>query len=216
MADKGFVYCFSNQYIPGLLKIGLTKRTIAERLRDANSETYSPPFWICTLAKAVDNVVIIEGQIHKLLEVFGYRLTPKREFFSITVDKARAIFDLLPGTYYEETTATAGISDQEELEQVQGSQKRDKNLADYLNDGAQLKHNLANSTWYATYNVAKNCIINNDKNEEYPTLSAFARAHFLAEFPDRADEGRKRSGWSECYAFIDEEWRSMRTLAAFG
>ena len=43
MSD-GYLYCFSNSSMPGILKIGMTERTPDIRLSEANSSnTWKPP-----------------------------------------------------------------------------------------------------------------------------------------------------------------------------
>ncbi len=233
MSNSGYVYCFSNQYIPTLLKIGLTTRKLRERLREANRETYSPPYWKCEVAKYVENVESVETNIHKLLEAFKCRLTPKREFFTLSVEQARLLFTLLPGEYYNESQDVSNVeelnatesdteSEEEPIQEqptqenqivVQTPQNREKNLSEYFIDGTQIKHALSdNNTWYGMYNASKNCIVDGKNNAEYPSLTYFARVHFADTYPERIHESRKRSGWSECQALINGEWQSTRNL----
>ena len=40
----GYIYCFSNECMPGILKVGMTERTPEARLKEANaSDTWRPP-----------------------------------------------------------------------------------------------------------------------------------------------------------------------------
>jgi len=40
----GYVYCFANPSMPGILKVGATERTPEDRLREANAaDTWRPP-----------------------------------------------------------------------------------------------------------------------------------------------------------------------------
>ena len=43
----GFIYAMSNKSMPGILKIGMTERSVEERLKEANSPSFIPiPFII--------------------------------------------------------------------------------------------------------------------------------------------------------------------------
>ena len=69
---EGWVYCISNESMPGLLKIGMTDRTPQQRLAEANkSDTWRPPTnFAIEFAKKVKNALQKEKTIHKLLEHF--------------------------------------------------------------------------------------------------------------------------------------------------
>lgn len=42
--QTGYIYCFSNPAMPGIYKIGMTLRTVEDRLRESNqSDTWRPP-----------------------------------------------------------------------------------------------------------------------------------------------------------------------------
>jgi len=42
--DGGYIYCFSNQSLIGILRVGMTERTPEIRLSEANnSDTWRPP-----------------------------------------------------------------------------------------------------------------------------------------------------------------------------
>jgi hypothetical protein len=109
--DKdGWVYCISNENVRSaklpnniLLKIGMTERTPHERLAEANkSDTWRPPLnYKIEFAKKVKNALQKEKTIYKLLEQYNERVNRSREFFDISVEKARLYFDLMDGEYLE-------------------------------------------------------------------------------------------------------------------
>ncbi len=91
----GYVYCFANDSMPGILKIGMTERTPEERLNEANtSNTWKPPtpyYIVCS--KKVNDPKEKEKKIHAFLK--EDRLQTNREFFRISVDKVVLLFDLM-------------------------------------------------------------------------------------------------------------------------
>lgn len=97
----GYVYCFSNESMEGIFKIGTTKRTPEERLKEANkSDTFKPPtdYKLLYYAKCYDSEKK-EKLIHKLLE--EYRVNKKKEFFKCDKEKIKIIFDILAIEKYE-------------------------------------------------------------------------------------------------------------------
>lgn len=108
MDAKGTLYSMRNSTLRGenTRKIGFTKRHVKKRLSEANSETYSLPEWEVEFAKEVDNVIEAEKKVHSLLESLGMRMYPnypRKEFFQVPRVIIKAIFDLVPGTYYSVT-----------------------------------------------------------------------------------------------------------------
>ena len=100
----GYIYCFSNESMPGILKVGMTLRTPPERLREANSsDTWRPPTPFCIeFAKQVNNPLEKEKALHRLLTIFTERIHPRREFFRVNVNEVQGMFDLVDGTMWED------------------------------------------------------------------------------------------------------------------
>jgi|UniRef100_A0A6C0IL22 hypothetical protein len=93
------IYAFSNPCMPGILKVGMTKRKIESRLKEANgSDTWRPPLpYQIELAKYVTNYKQKEKDIHALFNHLGKRINPKKEFFETTLNEVRLIFNLIDG-----------------------------------------------------------------------------------------------------------------------
>lgn len=88
-----FVYILVNQAMPGLVKIGRTgAATVEERMRQLYTTGVALPFE-CFYAAEVPDAARVEQAIHT---AFGdQRLSPNREFFRLSPDKPKAIFQLL-------------------------------------------------------------------------------------------------------------------------
>ena len=93
------IYAFSNPCMPGILKVGMTKRKIESRLKEANgSDTWRPPLpYQIELAKYVTNYKQKEKDIHALFNHLGKRINPKKEFFETTLNEVKLIFNLIDG-----------------------------------------------------------------------------------------------------------------------
>ena len=89
MANRGSVYCIANDAMPGIVKIGATVRDPTDRLSDARAVTGGG------LRRAsessVDDAFATERALHALLA--ARRFEARREFFTLTHDEARALFD---------------------------------------------------------------------------------------------------------------------------
>ena len=103
MAD-GYLYCFSNDSMPGILKIGMTERTPEIRLKEANSsDTWRPPTpYKINFAKKVYNVKQKEKTLHMLLTQYTERINPNREFFRISSEEIMKFFELIDGDLWIE------------------------------------------------------------------------------------------------------------------
>lgn len=99
--SRGWIYCLSNKSIPGMLKIGQTKNSPQTRADQLFTSGVPTPFKI-EFAKNVENYDKKEKTIHSLLEKFTVRVNQKREFFEISVEDAKMIFDLMDGEDYVE------------------------------------------------------------------------------------------------------------------
>ncbi len=93
MSDEGIVYVLSNEAMPGLVKIGLTKR---DELNDRINELYStgvPLPFTCEYAVRVKDCKAVENALHTAFT--KDRINPAREFFKTSVEYIRPILDLL-------------------------------------------------------------------------------------------------------------------------
>lgn len=96
VGDIGFVYILSTRSQPTFLKIGMTQRTVEERVKEINSATgVIVPFGIRATWR-VDNAVQVEKDLHELLK--DYRVRADREFFEIDYFKASQIINDYLGT----------------------------------------------------------------------------------------------------------------------
>ena len=93
MADEGIVYVLSNEAMPGLIKIGLTKRDELEaRLNELYSTGVPLPF-TCEYACRVKDCKAVENALHTAFT--KDRINPAREFFRTSVEYVKPILELL-------------------------------------------------------------------------------------------------------------------------
>ena len=85
-AEKGIVYVLTNDYMPGLVKIGYTAQSIKERLKELD-KTGTPWPFRCHFAIETERYKEIEKLAHEAFA--GYRVRENREFFRNFSRKSR-------------------------------------------------------------------------------------------------------------------------------
>ena len=96
MTEKeGYVYCMTNEHMPGFVKVGYTDRTPEDRLGEANGDTWSIPCWKCETFVRVKSPRDAEKAIHLLLSHESGRVSPRREFFTCSVEYVKMVFAIL-------------------------------------------------------------------------------------------------------------------------
>ena len=82
----GYIYAMSNKSMPGILKIGMTERSIEERLKEANGTFTLIPF-IVEMSKKVLNCKEKEKCIHQILQ--SKRVNPKKNSSKLLLYKLK-------------------------------------------------------------------------------------------------------------------------------
>jgi hypothetical protein len=205
----GYIYCFTNTYMPGICKVGKTERSPIERLKEANSDTWSPPVWKCEFAKYVQSCNQKEVSIHRVLEDMSEHIQ-RREMFKISVEKVRRVFDLLEGEYSLSVVEECEISVESTRTEVT---KKNiiknagcRNQKKCFIDGQAIRHSVGGDIWNAIYRKTSNLL--EHENIGYKSLTEFVSKHY-------EQQGIKVStikAWQECECFLGEKWVSTYNL----
>jgi hypothetical protein len=99
--DEGWIYCMSNECMPGLVKVGQTANDPAERAAQLYT-TGVPCEFRVEFAKRVKNYIAREKLLHSLLEKHFGRPNSSREFFKCNSDEVYSFFELMDGVYLED------------------------------------------------------------------------------------------------------------------
>ena len=223
----GYIYCFSNPSMPGIVKVGMTERTPDIRLREANaSDTWRPPTpYTIEFAKKVSNATKKEKTLHSLLEQYTDRIHPRREFFRVSQEEVRSFFDLMDGEMWAETHVSVEKNkeeeeEEEELEEEELEEEEEvkntsskpkptycRDMAKCFVNGQRIRHKIGiNKTWICTYDSSKNVVLYDGKTS---SLHQFVRNHYILERPDRTPNA---SAWNECEVEVGEKWISTYNL----
>lgn len=83
--DSGAVYFAKNAGLPGVVKIGMTRRSVWDRMR--NLSTVQPEPWTLLGHSYVKHAKAVESILHR--HFTKQRVVSNREFFTVTDDVAR-------------------------------------------------------------------------------------------------------------------------------
>ena len=117
----GYIYCLSNPYMPGILKVGMTEKKPEERAKELFRTGVPAPFKV-EFAKWVKDPKGKESSLHLLLEKYTKRVYPRREFFVVSPEEIRNFFDLMDGEMWSETRVEAEKKEGEEAEEDASSE----------------------------------------------------------------------------------------------
>jgi hypothetical protein len=230
--NYGYLYCFSNQSMIGILNVGMTEKSPKDILNESNTfDTWRPPTpYKIEFAKKVYNPYEKGQKIHNALK--EYRIHSDGEFFRVSPEEVRNLFDLPDGKMWnEDDDEEEENEDEEEQEEEDDEEDNEdeeednededeeeskpltyargvigcRDMAKCFKDGQLIRHTISmrKNTWTGKYNSSRNVIIYN--NKEYKSLSGFARDHYIIVYPERDPES---NGWKECKYYIDGKWCS--------
>jgi hypothetical protein len=94
-----YVYVLVNPSIPGICKVGFTKKTVYNRCRQINSATGVITPWYPVFIYKCPSGPLLEKDVHKYLENQGKRVNLKREGFEIDSIEAIKIIEQLGEKY---------------------------------------------------------------------------------------------------------------------
>lgn len=214
----GYIYCFSNSSMPGILKVGMTERTPEARLSEANApDTWRPPTpYKIEFAKKVSNPSQKEKTLHTLLEQYTDRPNLRKEFFIVSKEEVHKFFDLMDGEMWAETRKEEDEEEEEGEEDTSSESaprvkatgvKGCRDMTKCFTNGQRIRHTIGiNKTWIGTYDSSKNGIVCDGKF--YTSLSNFALMHNRVYNPTRMST----DGWTHCECEADGKWISTYSL----
>ena len=216
--STGFIYCFSNPSMPGLLKVGMTERTPKARLSEANtSDTWRlhTPYKF-EFAKKVAEPKQKERKLHSLLERFVERVNPRYEFFRVSNEDVLSFFDLMDGEMWAETCVNEEEEEEEDypsdpVPQVKTTRvKGCRNMKKCFTHGQRIRHEctpkIGKKFRIGTYDSSDNKIV---FDGEKLSLNKFVVNHYKKERPDRKPNA---NAWYECECEVDGKWISTYSL----
>ena len=217
--NEGYIYCFSNKSMIGILKVGMTERTPDVRLNEANnSDTWRPPTpYKMEFAKKVSNPKQKEITLHTLLSQYTERINPRREFFRVSPEEVKEFFNLMDGDLWIEKTKEEYDNDEDDVKDDKISPSTTlvfnccRDTSKCFTNGQRIRHTIGiNKTWVGVYDSSKNAILHNDKiYQGRSPLNQFAKSHYETERNDRVSNV---NAWGECECEVNGKWISTYNL----
>ena len=132
------VYILINEYMPDLVKIGRTDKSIKERIRELSSTSVPVPFE-CFYACEVEDARKVEKGLHQGLG--DHRVHDRREFFKINPERVKAILELfeLRNVTTKEGEVVEDIADQNALNKARSRRPNFRFDMVDIQVGAELK-----------------------------------------------------------------------------
>ena len=153
--NYGWVYCFSNPAMPGLLKVGMIhnadERTPLDRAKELYKTGVPLPFEV-EFAKKVSNPKQKETTLHTLLSQYKERPNPLREFFRVSPEEVKTLFDLMDGEMWVDTRVVEEADEEGEGEE-DGKGKSRYVQKDIFQDQAILRQIIGNTEFNGNYHA---------------------------------------------------------------
>ena len=112
--NYGYLYCFSNQSMIGILNVGMTEKSPKNILNESNTfNTWRPPTpYKIEFAKKVYNPYEKKQKIHNALK--EHRIHSDGEFFRVSPEEVRNLFDLPDGEMWNDDDDNEDNDDNED------------------------------------------------------------------------------------------------------
>lgn len=115
MEQVGFLYVLANSAMPGVVKVGKTTRSPAERASELSGPTGLPTPFIVVYEQLFEDCSAAESFVHVYLEQQGYRVADNREFFNAPTNLVVKAISLAPGAIDGNTMTAQPSSEPDEL-----------------------------------------------------------------------------------------------------
>ena len=202
--NKGYIYCLSNKSMVGIVKVGRTQkegRTPPQRAKELYTTGVPTPFTI-EFAKKVSDPKKKEKMIHILLSKYYERVNSGREFFRVSPEGVKEIFNLLDGEIW--------VNEEEEQEEEKEEKKWCRDMSKCFTHGQSIRHKIGNNNiWIGKYDSGGNCIIHNEIIYKY--MSGFVNGHHKNA---GTYKNNGVSGWKEGECFVKNQWVSTYFLTS--
>lgn len=136
---KGIVYLLKNETYNGLVKIGITSKTIEERMGELYKTGVPTPF-TCHYAIELDNYDKVEKALHFAFQ--KYRPNESREFFDIEPEQVVAILKLLEPADAKTTTELTVDENGKEIETEVNNEENTNNYCNFEKLGIKIGSEL--------------------------------------------------------------------------
>jgi hypothetical protein len=215
MENPNYIYCLSNEAMPGILKLCLASQIPAS---SQPSIDLPYPFKLELIKQVVEpeNKMVA---LHALLDRYSNPVNARLGYYRISHEDMQLFFNIIEGTdclidsiIPEQQQQTINEPGPEPLGQNTEARspisRRCRDMRACFLDGQAIRHVIGPSQFIGNYSSSTNTIISQDTDEHYKAPSTFAQAHY-----NRVRPGRKSvNGWAECECLVHGQWVSIFNL----
>lgn len=166
--DRSYIYCITNPCMKDICKVGLTSKTLSDRLKGLNNTSVASCFKLEYYIEVnSDDRFKIEKNIHKDIVNEGYDRMPGREFFKCNPSDIIEIFKNYGEIKYEEEV-NQNVMVGGKKEKIEGVKSVDKVIIEEI----KIKNNICqycNKSFFQKYNVDKhikfNCKVKKEQDK---------------------------------------------------
>ncbi len=213
-SNNGYLYCISNESMPGILKIGMTYDIL--EMEDTYDNPDLPTPYKMEFAKKVLDPIHKELDLHTLLSQNTERINPNRAFFRISLEDVKKYFNLIDGEIWipplEEDTEDEEETEEEAAGKSNCNTKGCRDMAKCFTNGQFISHTIGNNhnqTWIGRYDASRNGIIAD--TQFYKSISQFATSHY-SKCGMTNRKTANANGWKECKYEKDGKWISTYNI----
>lgn len=123
MPKWGFVYCLSNESMPGIYKIGMTNGPPSIRAAQLSASSGCAEPFALAMYMEVPNPSEYEKSLHQMLA--KDRASERREFFRCRLDKIYAAFEYLSDLQYSIALSHIAAGDMVSADYLEGKREYD-------------------------------------------------------------------------------------------
>jgi len=198
---NGYLYCIGHPCMVNIYKIGFTKRTVEERLLEANrGDTYKLPGYEIVYKKKVRDVAKKETLVKKILDKHAKKIHPNREFYRVDFTLIKSLFDLIDGKNENVYTTIKTESNEEIIKKIEHIEKRkiDEHKCEKCNLTFKSKHFLA-AHYKTKRHLGFNHVIHKCDKCDYSTkqMSSY-KIHILNNHSTKEERKKGFNYYCEC------------------
>lgn len=234
----GYIICYSNEWMPNILKIAMTETSPELALNELNKyQNVIPAPYKIELAKKVLNPKIKEADLYTILSRYTKPINQENGFFNTSIKDIKEFFNLMDGDEWTEqvlenddtinsssptnmpSITRKCFTDGQRIRHIIGEHKIWSGVYDYDKDAiilCSIKHE-ENGLWKCVRKLYGEFYLKKSDNVShwFSPIEQFVREHYQAEgfYRDYSNPVCESiASWIECKCMVDGKWVSTNDI----